>query len=101
VQWSIPLGVINDKGGVGKTSTAVNVAAMAVTLGKPDRSPLKALVVDIDHETNVTQQLGYHDLDRERMLAGHISPDTDLSQITLHPKSLERSVLLPDKIASP
>jgi chromosome partitioning protein len=84
MQWSIPFSIINAKGGVGKTTTAVNVAAMAVTLGKPDGSPLKALLVDIDHQTNATQQLGYHDLDRARTLAGHVSRDADLSQIIIN-----------------
>jgi len=84
MQWSIPFSVINAKGGVGKTTTAVNVAAMAVTLGKPDGSPLKALLVDIDHQTNATQQLGYHDLDREKTLAGHVARDADLSQIIIN-----------------
>lgn len=82
--WSIPFSVINAKGGVGKTTTAVNVAAMAVTTGKPDGSLLKALLIDIDHQTNATQQLGYNDLDRERTLAGHVSRDADLSQIVIH-----------------
>jgi len=82
--WSVPFSVINAKGGVGKTTTAVNVAAMAVTLGKSDGSPLKALLIDIDHQTNATQQLGYHDLDRDMTLAGHVTRDAELNRIIIH-----------------
>jgi Mrp family chromosome partitioning ATPase len=82
--WSISFSVINAKGGVGKTTTAVNVAAMAVTLGKSDGSPLKALIIDIDHQTNATQQLGYHDLERDMTLAGHVIRDAELNRIIIH-----------------
>ncbi len=67
MRWCMPFSVINAKGGVGKTTTAVNVAAMAVDLGKPpDAQPLNVLLLDVDHQSNATQQLGYDDLDIDR-----------------------------------
>ena len=44
--------VCNQKGGVGKTTTAVNIAAFLAALGK------RTLVVDLDSQSNATSALG-------------------------------------------
>lgn len=48
----IIIGVVNQKGGVGKTTTTVNLGAAMAALGK------KVLLVDMDAQSNMTTHLG-------------------------------------------
>ena len=75
--------VAKAKGGVGKPTTAVNLAAFAASIPHGDESPRRVLIADLDSQMNATQQLGYADIEPEKTLATHLTEDADFDPIII------------------
>jgi len=84
------LAVINQKGGVGKTTTAVSLAAMFGRWGR------RTLLVDLDSQANTTRWLRGSHLelgeDGDRLLADALTEGTELP---VHPSAVEGVDLVP------
>lgn len=80
------IAVANQKGGVGKTTTAINLAAGLAKSGRP------SLVIDIDPQCNATSGLGVEPAQRHPLLAGRplseTVVETDVPKLFVLPGSL-------------
>ncbi len=82
------IAVANQKGGVGKTTTAINVAACLAEAG------FATLLVDLDPQCNASSGLGLAAETAERSVYGVLGGQTSLAEATL-PSALESLAVVP------
>lgn len=85
------IAIANQKGGVAKTTTAINISAGLATLGK------KVLLVDVDPQGNATSGLGISNLNLERCIYDCLINGLPISVLT-HATQIEGLYVVPATI---
>ena len=85
------IAIINQKGGVAKTTTTINLGAYLASLGK------KTLIVDLDPQGNATSGLGINRFDLSKCIYDGLINDEPVENI-IHKTAVEDLSLIPATI---